>query len=165
LNRVDFLVPIRGLAAFYGKTCSNYDSTQRRTLMPDMFILKATYNGYSGGDLWLSYSADNYVILYDSSAVYMWQKDDGHLQAPSSNFPLAINDKQLAQYGDRASWRDFAFNMQGDAVVFIDGQIAIASDQGKRLCVKAGDDRRVHWSNSTSDPSTNYLQFTKIPRA
>ena len=78
-----------------------------------MFTLKATYDGYSGPDLWVSYSGDNYVILYDSSAVYMAYLANKHLHAPASNFPLAVNDKEIAGYGDRGSWRDFAFNMEG----------------------------------------------------
>ena len=54
-----------------------------------------------------------YVILYDSSAVYMAYLANKHLHAPASNFPLAVNDKEIAGYGDRGSWRDFAFNMEG----------------------------------------------------
>jgi hypothetical protein len=131
--------------------------------MTGEFILKATYDGYSGPDLWVSYSGDNYVILYDGYAVHMFQAADQMLYAPRDQFPLAINPKVLAQYGERASWRDTAFNMTGDAVVFIDGQIALNDKQEKRLCVRAGDDRRVYWSKSTSDPSTNYLVFTQFP--
>jgi len=132
--------------------------------MTGEFILKATYDGYSGPDLWLSFSWDNYVILNDSYAVHMFQSpDDLCLYAPRDQFPLAVNSKVLAQYWDeRASWRDYAFNMKGDAVVFIDRQIALNLKQEKRLCVH-GDDRRVYWSKSTSDPKTNYLVFTQIP--
>ena len=128
-----------------------------------MFTLKATYDGYSGPDLWVSYSGDNYVILYDSSAVYMAYLANKHLHAPASNFPLAVNDKEIAGYGDRGSWRDFAFNMEGIPVNFIDGQIAQADIPESRLCLRAGDERRVHWSSGTKDPSTNYLKFTQVP--
>lgn len=129
-----------------------------------MFTLQATYNGYTGDQLWLSYSGDNYAILYDSSPVHMWHTDNGCLQAPSGNFPLAVNDKQLAEYGDRGSWRDYAFNMTGHPVVFTDdGQIALKDNLERRLCVHDGDDRRVHWSTTASDPDVHYLIFTKVP--
>ena len=131
-----------------------------------MFTLQATYDGYTGDPLWLSYSGDNYAILYDSSPVHMSQVSNGCLQAPASNFPLAINDKQLAQYGDRGSWRDFAFNMTGDPVDFIDGgQIALREKPEKRLCVHDGDDRRVYWSDTATDPDAHYLTFTQVPFA
>ncbi|MBK1658226.1 hypothetical protein CKO45_08285 [Paracraurococcus ruber] len=93
----------------------------------------------------------------------MFHTEQQHLQAPSGNFPLAINPKELANYGGRASWRDCAFNMEGDPVLFIDDQIALKATPDVRLCLRAGDDRRVWWSGGLNDPSTHYLTFQKFP--
>lgn len=129
-----------------------------------MFTLNVTYSGYSGDQLVLSFSGDNYVILLTDYAVHMSQIAGGYLQAPDDQFPLAINPKQLAEYGDRASWRDTAFNMTGRPVVFLeDGQIACEDNHERRLCIHGDDGRRVYWSTSKSDPDTTYLVFTKVP--
>lgn len=129
----------------------------------DMFTLQATYAGYTGETLWVSYSLDNYVILYADSPVHMFQKEDRHLLAPSDNFPLAINPKELSTYNGRGSWRDYAFNMSGDPIAFLDnGMIALAENTSRMLCLRAGDDRRVHWSDTPNDPETHYLVFTKV---
>ncbi len=129
-----------------------------------MFTLKANYPGHSGGTLWLSYSGDNYVILYDDSAVHMILDSQNYLTASSDNFPAAVNPKAIAEYGDRASWRDTAFNMTGHPVVFTDdGQIAQKDNLERRLCLHGDDGRRVYWSVSSNDPDTSYLTFEKVP--
>jgi hypothetical protein len=134
-----------------------------------MFTLKATYDGYSGPDLFLSYSATNYAILYPTSEIHMTHKTNGHLHAGPDNFTRGtLNPKELAEYHlggyDYASWRDYAFNMEGNPIEFVDGgQIILSEAKDRRLCVLAGNDRDVYWSDTPPREGTRYLTFTKVP--